>query len=412
MLHYKSGNQDYLCVSAEYTRYTAMATMASADFIDYIWAEPIPDELVCAICLEVAEDPCQHGGEVGCGRVFCRDCITRNLRESRYCPTCREPLAIFQDPKSKSCIPLIYKNSSLMYQYTHIGARQIRALKVMCSSLANGCQWVGEVRDLEEHLQSCDYVMVQCTNECYVDYEPCMVIKKDLSYHLANECSKRQSKCQFCNKKGTHAEITIHLKTCTTKFVKCRNYRKCKHSGSRLTMDSHLQECPYEKVPCRYAELGCSETPQRKDLKKHEESDKQTLRVPLGIVLDLMDRVSSLERDMLTTTAATDLEDIIQTVESRTGALENRIVSLESGIAGLSATLEQNLQAATDELNRQGMEIANIQERAPIIETQAEVEVETTPPSSYANEESRRPRIVTKGHMYNTRRNSSSCVCC
>ena len=245
--------------------------------------------------------------------------------------------------------------------------------------------------DLETHMQSCDYVMVQCTNECYVDSEPCMVIRKDLSDHLANECSKRQSKCQYCSKKATYADITVHLKTCTTKLVRCPN-QKCTYSGSRFMMESHREVCLYERVPCRYAKLGCSETPRRKDIKKHEEHDERNLRVPLGIVLDLMDKVTSLEGDMLTSNTATALEGMIQIAESKTAtlvvktdSLESRMVTLENGIAGLSASMDQGLEAQRviadnlqEQLNRQGIEIASSQERAPTIVTVAEAEITPT----------------------------------
>ena len=38
------------------------------------------------ICLEVAEDPWQHGQ---CGRLLCKECLDR-LGEDKPCPNCRE----------------------------------------------------------------------------------------------------------------------------------------------------------------------------------------------------------------------------------------------------------------------------------------------------------------------------------
>ena len=246
--------------------------------------------------------------------------------------------------------------------------------------------------DLETHMQSCDYAVVQCTNECYVNSEPYMMIRKDLSDHLANECSKRQIKCQYCSKKGTYADITVHLKTCKTKLVRCPN-QKCSHSGSRFMMEFHREVCLYERVPCRYAKLGCSETPRRKDIKKHEEYDKCHLQVPLGIVLDLMNKVITLEGDMLTSNTATALEGMIQAAESKTATLEDkvaslgsRMVSLENEMAVLSASLEQGLQSlrmVTDnlrtQLSRLGREIASYQERDKTI-----VEAEVQPNLKFA----------------------------
>ena len=42
------------------------------------------DSLKCLICLEVAEDPWQHGK---CGRLFCRECLDEYGMD-RPCPAC------------------------------------------------------------------------------------------------------------------------------------------------------------------------------------------------------------------------------------------------------------------------------------------------------------------------------------
>ena len=70
---------------------------------DYNWTEDPPDELKCSICLSVARDPKQHGGD-GCGKVFCTSCITEHQRvTSTSCPVCGNTLChsrLFKDIKS------------------------------------------------------------------------------------------------------------------------------------------------------------------------------------------------------------------------------------------------------------------------------------------------------------------------
>ena len=44
------------------------------------------DDLVCLICLEVAEEPWQHGK---CGRLLCKKCLEK-LGNDKPCPNCRE----------------------------------------------------------------------------------------------------------------------------------------------------------------------------------------------------------------------------------------------------------------------------------------------------------------------------------
>ena len=54
--------------------------------------------LECVICLEVAEDPWQHGQ---CGRLLCKECLDK-LGKDTPCPNCREENPqFFQDNKSE-----------------------------------------------------------------------------------------------------------------------------------------------------------------------------------------------------------------------------------------------------------------------------------------------------------------------
>ena len=56
------------------------------------------DALKCLICLEIAEDPWQHGK---CGRLFCKECLDRH-GYTKPCPNCRaEQPQYFEDNRSK-----------------------------------------------------------------------------------------------------------------------------------------------------------------------------------------------------------------------------------------------------------------------------------------------------------------------
>ncbi len=73
---------------------------------DYKFIEEPSDSLKCLICLLVVREPQQHGG---CGKLFCKSCITKYGRND--CPHCRQPIrtsrrcqyreSIFNDFKSK-----------------------------------------------------------------------------------------------------------------------------------------------------------------------------------------------------------------------------------------------------------------------------------------------------------------------
>ena len=56
------------------------------------------DDLLCLICLEVAEEPWQH---VQCGRLLCKECLDQ-LGHENPCPKCKKAMPqFFQDKRSK-----------------------------------------------------------------------------------------------------------------------------------------------------------------------------------------------------------------------------------------------------------------------------------------------------------------------
>ncbi len=85
--------------------------------LDPIWVEAPPNELVCAICKDVATEPQQHGGPQGCGKVFCTTCITQSqhTRLGNTCPCCRQTLTLFQDTKSK----FLYYMQAVCFKFSH-----------------------------------------------------------------------------------------------------------------------------------------------------------------------------------------------------------------------------------------------------------------------------------------------------
>ncbi len=174
--------------------------------------------------------------------------------------------------------------------YINIGARQIKSLKVKCSNLVNGCHWVGDLGSLDAHLQSCDYALLPCTNQCkktLSNDQIVKILKKKLEDHLTNDCPRRQYKCPHCQETGEHQErTTTHLETCPKVEVPCPN-DGCKDKIPRCDVKAHRSRCEYEPVSCKYTEVGCEVRLLRKDLKKHEEDAQLHLRVTTEAVLEL-----------------------------------------------------------------------------------------------------------------------------
>ena len=148
--------------------------------------------------------------------------------------------------------------------------QEVKALKVMCNNDENGCGWTGELRSLDNHLTSCGYALLRCTNKCTINTEEVYVLRRDMDNHLKKRCPNRQYQCPHCKDTGRHCEITTtHLDTCPKLKILCPSVG-CHASVPRCELSDHRTKCLFEKVPCRYAHIGCKEEPLRKDQKHHE----------------------------------------------------------------------------------------------------------------------------------------------
>ena len=68
------------------------------------------------------------------------------------------------------------------------GERDILSLKAVCDNTSNGCEWVGELRSLDEHLASCGFTLLPCPNECHNKSKVVQLLRKDMEKHTKEEC--------------------------------------------------------------------------------------------------------------------------------------------------------------------------------------------------------------------------------
>ena len=136
---------------------------------DCNFIEDPPDELVCQICTLVAQHPYQS---TCCGRVYCKRCIEEYRRKQEEltgdrkfnCPNCRRRANTFHDKR---------------------GSRNIKCLKVKCTNLEFGCEWEGELLNLDNHVSTkCPHSRVQCPNR-YVQYQ---YVAMAMWYHGMRYC--------------------------------------------------------------------------------------------------------------------------------------------------------------------------------------------------------------------------------
>ena len=128
---------------------------------------------VCPIFLVVLREPFQA---TCCGKSFCKECIEQVKINNQVCPTCNDRgFNLFHNKRLQQSL----------YDF-----------QVYCSHKSKGCEWTGELRELDKHLNSeppadkslegCPFTVINCplshTTGCEV-----RLPRKDVKIHLNDE---------------------------------------------------------------------------------------------------------------------------------------------------------------------------------------------------------------------------------
>ena len=207
----------------------------------------------CPICLNVLREPHQV---TCCGKSFCKECITRVKDNERSCPCCNQEG--FKD----------YPNKGLQ--------QPLYGFQVYCTNKEEGCDWKGELGQLDRHLnmtwqetamnelEGCQAVKVECS------YCHNVVTRNELLQHKNELCLKRPFTCEFCcDYKSTVDDVTKHhWFVCGCHPVECPN--KCGAMPQRQESKSHVEnDCPLTVVDCDFNYAGCEVRSPRKDMPTH-----------------------------------------------------------------------------------------------------------------------------------------------
>ena len=176
---------------------------------DYDFVDGPPKSLECPVCLLTLRDP--HVISC-CGQEFCQLCIGRVERDGKPCPLCNEP----------TFTTLLHKKL----------IRKVNALVVRCPQKEVGCEWQGELGQLEQHLNpgagvsssgGCGYVMVECSYQCGAFLE-----RRGVRDHEVDTCPKRPIEMQIAHLMNKFQAITAENKLLRQELSEVR--------------DSHLKE--------------------------------------------------------------------------------------------------------------------------------------------------------------------------
>ena len=190
-----------------------------------VFNSPQQYEVQCPICLQVFRDACCVSC---CGQYFCRECIEYVRRKRKRCPLCNNEDFTVRDGEAKE--------------------ESLRGLRFRCSHRRSGCEWTGELRNYEPHLNAdatpsralsgCEYVKLPCADCGEVCVRFCMPSHAEF-------CPQRQYTCPYCrNWSATYQEVVEeHWPNCELYPVLCLN--ECGAKPSRRNMEVHLSEyCP------------------------------------------------------------------------------------------------------------------------------------------------------------------------
>ncbi len=181
---------------------------------EYDFVSPPDPEYFCPVTADLLlQDP--HQTQC-CGQHLSPQVANRLIEDGKPCPMCNEEQ--FNTHPDK------------------FFTRKVRQLIVYCSHKKSGCEWMGELGELNEHTIS---------------------------------CSMRPWKCPYCNFQSTYnIGITNHAPQCDYHLVPCPNHCEV-GTFPRAHAEKHLLDCPLQLVDCEFASAGCDERVPRKDLARH-----------------------------------------------------------------------------------------------------------------------------------------------
>ena len=122
---------------------------------EFVEKPPQAVQSVCPICLLVLREPYQA---TCCGKSFCKVCIEPVKTANQACPTCKD--GNFN----------VFHNKGLQ--------QSLYDFQVYCPHKSKGCEWTGELKELDNHLNSdppadkslegCPFAEISCPLDCEV----------------------------------------------------------------------------------------------------------------------------------------------------------------------------------------------------------------------------------------------------
>ena len=155
---------------------------------EFVEKPPKAVQFECPICLQVLREPCQA---TCCGTSFCRQCADQAKARNQVCPTCSG------------------RNFNLFH---NLGLqRSLYDFQAYCTHKSKGCEWTGELRELDNHLnsdppadktlQGCPYTPIKCPLSCADCVEG--LPRKNCKAHVSDNFDKLLSHVRSVEEENT-----------------------------------------------------------------------------------------------------------------------------------------------------------------------------------------------------------------
>ena len=293
-----------------------------AQALEYDFIEKPSEDYHCPVTLEILTEPHQT---LCCGSHLSQEAADQLKRERAPCPMCK-------DPNLNTVPDKFFK-------------RQFNQLKVWCSKKALGCNWVGELGDLEKHLHvdsvdgQCQYVAVACPLSCGDRIQ-----RHLLAHHKSAGCPQRRWICKHCGHKATFKLVMEdHSSRCEKYPLRCPN--NCgENSIERQDLQKHLDDsCPLQVIPCRFSYAGCEIECQRQEMQGHLDGNMQShFTLVSEMTSGLQDEITELK--VKSTTQQEKIEEqerMIEGLADKSSTQEKKIQSLTHQVSALASALNQ-----------------------------------------------------------------------
>ena len=142
-------------------------------------------EYRCPVCFEAFTDKLTEPYLTDCGHHLCAKCCDHLLNTGKTeCPNCREQ-GMLNNARCDNYLQRLVKN-----------------LKVRCSEYKEGCEWDGELKDLQDHLTAKGQCGIACPFGCSIKAR-----SGDMKEHACH-CHNQMISCENCGYYNTFTTVT------------------------------------------------------------------------------------------------------------------------------------------------------------------------------------------------------------